>query len=56
MHEKAVLFASKARAGSNLRVGRKFLMELGQCMGPVHTQLREQIGELELIANSGSEN
>ncbi|PSN58420.1 hypothetical protein C0J52_02805 [Blattella germanica] len=40
------------RAGSSPRGGRNFLMDFGQCMGPVPTQHHEESGELRLVADS----
>ncbi|PSN52956.1 hypothetical protein C0J52_03618 [Blattella germanica] len=52
---KAVCFGSGSRDARWFESpwGNNFLMEFGQCMGPVPTQHREESGELRLVADSG---
>ena len=41
------------RAGSSPHGGKQFLMDFGQCMGPVPTNHREESEELRLVADLG---
>ncbi|PSN40005.1 hypothetical protein C0J52_26033 [Blattella germanica] len=46
LRQRALVPGHGTRAGSSLRGGRNFLVDFGQCMGPVPTKHHEESGEL----------